>query len=167
MAVGAADASAAATFSDKRYSVAGQLPSLTCPDVSEGLVIPQPMPALFLPPKDTKMCRFYKARNKSPTKRVVRYILYLLQRKKQCKPSATYTVFLHCQYAEHAVRLAHTHCAQQSDVYHVCSDFLLWYCRSVYSIEGGQSLACHQCCAGQGKSVCCQYRVVCPAPDAP
>lgn len=57
---------------------------------------------------------------------------------------------------ERAVRLAHTHCAEQSSVYHMCSDLLLRCCRGVHSIEGGKSFACHQCCAGQGKSVFCQ-----------
>ena len=45
MAVGAADASAAATFSDKHLSVAGQLSSLAS----------HALPALFLHQKDTKM----------------------------------------------------------------------------------------------------------------
>lgn len=57
MAVGAADASAAATFSYKHYSVAGQLPSLTFQILDEGLVMHQPMPALFLHQEDTKLCR--------------------------------------------------------------------------------------------------------------
>ena len=52
MAVGAADASAAATFSDKHYSVAGQLPSMTFQMSAEVLVIPQ---SIFLHHQDSKM----------------------------------------------------------------------------------------------------------------
>lgn len=129
MAVGAADASAAATFSDKHYSVAGQLPSMTLQmlvqvGVGVGLSYFSPCLLCSLHQKDLKMLSI--TRQGTTHLQNWSYPVSLACYKGRSNANLQYTQCFWFASAKHAVRLSHAHCAQQSGVYHVCSDLLLW-----------------------------------------